>query len=129
MNIKRFSTSIITLCFISTLCIAEPNQQSAQKQKAPIILVNPNKGVSSGRPKAPDRQTITCAYDGEQLHLTLVYSEGTATLSVTDETLLTSTYEIDTAPLVVTVPVGELNGTISIELETQRGNSYSGYFE
>lgn len=126
MNIKRFSTSIITLCFISTLCMAEPNQQSPQKQKAPIILVNPNKEVSTSRPKAPDRQAITCAYDGEQLLLTFVYSEGMATLSVTDETLLSSTYEIDTAPLVVTVPVGQLNGTILIELETESGRQYIG---
>lgn len=39
---------------------------------------------------------MTCAYDGEELHISLVIPEGTATLSVTDKTLLTATYEFDT---------------------------------
>ena len=81
------------------------------------------------RPKAPDRQIITCAYDGETLHLSFIIPEGTATLSVTDETLLTSTYQIDTTPLDVAVQVGELFGTISIEMETEAFNSYNGIFE
>ena len=126
MNSKQLSTSLITLCLFGMTCMADPPGQSQQTPKSPITLGKPNKGVSTGRPKAPDRQAITCAYDGEQLLLTFVYSEGMATLSVTDETLLSSTYEIDTAPLVVTVPVRDLIGTILIELETESGRQYIG---
>ncbi len=126
MRQKRLLTTIIGLCLISALTVAEPNSQSTPTQKTPITLVKRNKGVSAGRPKAPDRQNITCAYYGEELHLSFYIPEGMATLSVIDETLLSATYEIDTTPLEVIVPVGELVGTIIIEIDTEKGNNFYG---
>ncbi len=128
MKARQLSAVAALLCF-SSICLAEPQEQTQQEQQEPFTLVKVNKGTKAGRPKAPDRQVVTCAYDGEELHLSFVYSEGTATLSVTDETLLTSTYVIDTTPLVVSVPVGELVGTVCIEMETESGVNYMGVLE
>ena len=100
-----------------------------EAQSKTIFLRKMGTGMKPLRPKSPDRQVITCAYDGEILHLSFVIPEGTATFSVTDETLLTSTYEIDTTPLEVSVSVGELFGTVSLEMETALGNGYNGIIE
>lgn len=126
MRHLKISTTIIGLCFLSSLCMAEPTQPAPKTQKVPIILVKINKGVSSRRPKAPDRQVVTCAYDGEEMCLSFAIPEGMATLSVTDESLLSSTFEIDTTPLEVTVPVGQLCGTVTIEMETDSDHHYYG---
>ena len=128
MRHQKLSTTIIGLCILNSLCMAGQTQQSPKTPKVPITLVKVNKGVSARRPKAPDRQIVTCAYDGEELHLSLVIPEGMATLSVTDETLLTSIYEFDTTSLEVSVPAGDLIGTISIEMETDN-NTYCGQIE
>ena len=126
MKPRKLSIAIAAILCTGSLCMADSNQKSQQPPKVPITLVKLNRGTSASRPKAPDRQVITCAYDDETLHLSFVIPEGTATLSVTDETLLTATYEIDTTPLEVSIYVGELFGTVSISMETQSGKSYSG---
>lgn len=128
---KRHLTTVLFafLCLGYVDSFAESAQQNKQEQPQTIILKKNHEDNYKQRPKAPDRQMVTCAYDGEELHLSFLYSEGTATLSVTDETLLTSIYQIDTTPLEVTVSVGELFGTVSIEMETEAGNSYYGEIE
>ena len=118
---------LVNILSLSSLCMAEyANPTQTEARKTPIVLTKKGKDTIVGKPKAPDRQIVTCAYDGEELHLSFLYSEGTATLSVTDETLLTSIYQIDTTPLDISVSVGELFGTVSIEMETENGNSYYG---
>lgn len=91
-----------------------------------MILVKKGKEVIAGRPKAPDRQVITCTYDGYGMDLNFTYSEGMAVLTVTDENLQGLVYNIDTSLLDVYVPVGNLAGAINIELETEHGNVYEG---
>ena len=100
----------------------------ADKQ-VPKVLITLQKVGTKMKPlrlKAPDRQVVTCAYDGEEMYLSFAIPEGMATLSVTDESLLSSTFEIDTTPLEVTVPVGELCGTVTIEMETDSDHHYYG---
>ena len=125
---KIFSTFILLSCSAGILSPELSGQNSSNSNANTIILVRTEKGKPIRRPKAPDRQIVTCAYDGEELHLSLVIPEGMATLSVTDETLLTSIYEFDTTSLEVSVPVGNLIGTISIEMETEN-NTYYGQIE
>ena len=125
MRNKKISLLIFGLCSLSPICLAESNQQSTQQPKTSISLTKKNKSNSS-RPKAPDRQVVTCEYDGENLHLSFVYPEGSATLSVTDDSLLTATYLIDTDPLDLKVSVGSLSGTISVKIETEYGNTFVG---
>lgn len=63
------------------------------------------------------------------MELTFTISEGMSTLTVTDETPQCITYTIDTSELYVSVPVGVLSGYINIELDTERGNHFTGIFE
>lgn len=119
---RQLLTTLFGLLCLSSAIQAEPVQQSQQS----TTLIKNRKDNKQQRPKAPDRQIVTCAYDREDLNLTFVIPEGKATLSVTDETLLTATYDIDTTPLEVSVAVGSLIGTICIELETENGNTYYG---
>lgn len=129
MKPRKLSIAIAAILCTGSLCMADSNQKSQQPPKVSITLVKLNRGTSANRPKAPDRQVVTCSYDGETLHLSFIIPEGTATLSVTDETLLTSIYKIDTAPLEISVSVGELYGTISIEMVTEMGNRFCGQIE
>lgn len=128
MRTKQFWTLFSTVC-LSLLCMAETNQTTKNQPKAPITLVKKNRGASTIRPKAPDRQVVTCAYEEEELYFSFVIPEGMATVTVKDENLFSLTYEIDTAPLEVYIPVGELTGDINVELETEKGNFYSGTIE
>ena len=101
-------------------------QNCIYSNQSTTILVKQETGKPIRRPKAPDRQVVTCEYDGENLHLSFVYPEGSATLSVTDDSLLTATYLIDTDPLDLKVSVGSLSGTISVKIETEYGNTFVG---
>lgn len=126
---KKFITTIAAVvCFGSFFANAAENQ-NGQNQRPPILLVKKNRGASTIRPKAPDRQVITCAYDGDALHLNFALSEGAATVHVTDETLITTIFEIDTTPLEATIIVGCLEGACTIEMETEKNNTYSGTIE
>ena len=113
---------------IPSLVVAEKSS-SGSTPRPPITL---QKGYGHGVikfPKSPDRQSITCAYDGMGLELDFAISEGMSTLTVTDETPQCSTYTIDTSSLSVSIPIGSLSGSISIELDTELGNHFSGIME
>lgn len=102
---------------------------SGSKPRPPITLHKGHKGGYTNFPKAPDRQSITCTYDGMTLALDFAISEGVSTLTVTDETPQCSTFIIDTSLLSVSIPVGSLTGSISIELDTEGGNLFTGIIE
>lgn len=130
MRPQNFKYKLIGLTLLSILCIPYASMYAENgATKRLILLQKTGKGMKPLRPKAPDRQVITCTYDGETLHLSLVIPEGDAILSITDEALLTSTYEIDTIPLEVSVPIGQLTGYISIEMETETGYIFTGVME
>lgn len=130
MSQKRFKFMTVGLALLSSTFLPFSAVQ-AEKQTPKVLITLQRVGTKMKplRPKAPDRQMVTCAYDGEELHLSFLYSEGTATLSVTDETLLTSIYHIDTTPLEISVSVGELFGTVYIDMETEAGKTYYGEIE
>lgn len=108
--------------------LAEQNSKGS-KPRPPITLHKGNGHGHINRPKAPDRQRITCSYDGMTLELDFTISEGISTLNVTDETPQCLTYTIDTSSLCVSVPVGPLSGSITIELNTERGNNFTGIIQ
>lgn len=102
---------LLGLTLLSSTCL--PLSVISADKEVPrriITLQKTGTRVKPFRPKAPDRQVVTCTYDGEELHLSFVYTEGSAILSVTDETLFTTTYEVDTTPLNVTVTAGQIPG-------------------
>ena len=126
-----YQKSIFTLLLaiaIPSLAAAEQNSRES-KPRPPITLQKGNMGGITRYPKAPDRQSITCVYDGSTMELSFTVSEGISTLTVTDETPQCFTYSIDTSSLYVPVPVGSLSGSINIELDTERGNHFSGIIE
>lgn len=128
MNLKTTSFLISGLLLANPVCFANSHQQSSTSTKAPITLIKTNQGASSRRPKAPDRQTVTCAYDGEYILISFVIPEGTATISVTDE-IGPFSYNFDTSPLYITIPVMSLHGNTYVEIETESGNTYQGIME
>ena len=125
----------LKLFFIIFLLLASPSLASAeqssgdQKPRPPILLKKGHKGDYTKCPKAPDCQSITCTYDGITMELTLTISEGISTLTVIDQTPQCIMYTIDPSYLFVSVPVGTLAGSINIELDTERGNHFTGIFE
>lgn len=114
--------------FLPALAAAEKSSEN-RKPRPPILLEKGNPHGHINRPKAPNRQSITCTYDGMTLELDFTVSEGISTLTVTDETPQCVTYTIDTSTLQVSVPVGTLLGSITIELDTERGNHFTGILE
>ena len=129
MNLFKLSVLVVGLICIITPCLAENNEQNQQTPQSSTVLVNTDRGGSIKRPKAPDRQQVTCAYDGEMMYLNFAIPEGMATLSVTDESMKVLTYEIDTTPLDICVTTGALIGNVYIELETEKGNIFTGTIE
>ena len=129
MKTGKFLTAFIGMLSICSVSLAEPTQQTEQTQPQTVILVKNNKDTHIKRPKAPDRQQVICAYDGEMICLNIAIPEGMATLSVTDESMKVLTYEIDTTPLDICVTTGALIGNVYIELETEKGNIFTGTIE
>lgn len=105
--------------------MADPSSNSHETH-ATIILEKDHGSGHLKRPKAPDRQVVTCAYDGEVMTLSFVIPEGNATLTVTDEYGQYITYSVDTSTLNVSVSVGDLKGFITVQLDTERGNHFHG---
>ena len=115
---------------IALPCLANAEQSSGGSQPRPLILLqkgNPHDHIK--RPKSPDRQLITCEYDGINMELNFTVNEGISTLTVTDESPQCLTYTIDTSTLNASVSVGLLYGSIIIQLDTERGNHFSGVIE
>lgn len=130
MRCKKLFISIAAMvCLGSSLSMAETNQQTHKTQNSPIVLVKKNKGAVTTRPKSPDLQMITCAYDSKGMELTFAMSEGQSTFIVLDSEKQGGVYTIDTSPLEVYVVVGELTNPIHVQLETERGAVYEGKFE
>ena len=127
----KLQTTTFTLLLAITLpLMAVAEQKSDQSPpRPPITLHKGYLGDVVKRPKAPNRQSITCTYDGTFMEFDFMVSEGISTLTVTDETPQCITYTIDTSTLYVSVPVGPLSGSITIELDTERGTHFMGIME
>ena len=119
--------------FIILMTLLLPSLASAEKSsggsRPPITLQKVKANGHVKFPKAPDRQSIICTYDGTTMEFNFKVSEGISTLTVTDKTPQCVTYTIDTTPLSVSVPVGSLSGSITIELDTERGTHFMGIME
>ncbi|MDE6548637.1 MAG: hypothetical protein K2L22_06540 [Muribaculaceae bacterium] len=130
MRSKKIRFTLLGLTLLSSLCLSFSSMHAENEQpQRSTVLEKTETGFKPIRPKTPDRQIVTCVYDGEELHLSFVLQEGNATLSLTDDSLVTVTYEIDTRPLDISVSVGSLYGPTSIEVSTEKGNSYTGTIE
>ena len=125
MNLFKLTLPLSALICLCAPCMAESNPPTQHH----VVLVKTSRGSSEKRPKAPDRQQVTCAYDGEVMSFNFAIPEGMATLSITDDSLQVLTYEVDTTPLEVYVTTGALSGIVYIELESEKGNTFSGTIE
>lgn len=126
-QLKLIFTIILALA-LPSLAVAEQKSKE-KKPRPPITLQKGNMGGVIKYPKAPDRQSIMCTYDGTVMEFNFTVSEGFATVTVTDETPQCVIYTIDTSTLDVSLPVGVLSGSITIELDTERGNHFTGIME
>lgn len=124
---RQLKSIFILLLALGQPLLAVAEQSSRGSNPRPPVILHKGHGNSHGNfPKAPDRQSITCTYDGSTMEFNFTVAEGTATLTLTDETPQCVTYTFDTSNLEVSVPVGTLYGTITIELDTERGNHFKG---
>lgn len=111
---------IILTCFVfgTPMHVAAYNNETT--------LTNSNKKNVSNRPHVPNRQIITCVYDGEDICLEFAYSEGICDVYLTDAyTGETQCFSIDSSELSVVICVGEI-GESYITLITENGNTYEG---
>ena len=127
---RKLTLIIFTLIFASIpfVCVAEL-PPSKEESNTIIILQKTQNKRHSKYPKSPDRQIVSCSYDGEGIELTFVYSEGISTLTITDDVLNENSYVIDTSCLNVYVPAHGLVGNIYIKLETEDGAIFEGQIE
>ena len=127
---RKLKKLLIALVFASTMAPAWADQSTSQgDSRPPIILTRKHGQGLSNTPKAPDRQIITCSYDGEILTLNFVYSEGMGILSIVDQEDYEYSYNLDTSVLFIQIPVGNLNGMIRLQLETEYGRFFEGLIE
>lgn len=129
MKHLKFLSKALLLLTLAGFGSPEMSGEDTTNKKTTILLVRVNKGKPFTRPKAPDRQVITCLYDGEELFFNFAIPEGSATVTVTDETKTISIYQIDTTQLEIHITVGEFIGDALIEVETELNNRYYGQIE
>lgn len=118
---------IFLSCFACCLqiCLATGNDDNPYPNNGPI-LTKTTTGQTSKRPHMPDRQMITCVYDGENICLDFAYSEGMCDVYVTDaRTGEMQLFSFDSSELSVLIYVGEI-GESYIALVTEYGNTYEG---
>lgn len=123
------SKKLLLLMMLVSLSVLGSSSTQQATPRPPIIL---ERGTSHGhinRPKMPERQTISCCYDGEGLLLSFLCSEGLSAISITDENRQIEIKDLDTSKLEIYIPVGFLSGIIYVQLRTQREVIYEGIIE
>ena len=127
---KKLKSLLFLLALTGSAIPSVADQSSPQGgSRPPIILTRSNGQGYLKTPKAPDRQVITCSYDGEMLTLNFIYSEGWAALSVIDDCGYDAKYFVDSSDLYIQLYIGPLIGTIYIQLETEADKDYQGVLE
>lgn len=117
---------LILTIFASCLQICLADNGGGNPSDNNIKLTNKRGGQVSSRPHVPERQYITCAYDGENICLNFAYSEGMCDVYVADAcTGEMQSFSIDSSELSVAICVGEI-GESYITLITENGNTYEG---
>lgn len=118
---------IFLSCFACCLqiCLATGNDNNPSPNNG-SNMTKIRGGQTSGRPRVPDHQLITCMYSGEDICLDFAYSEGMCDVYVTDaRTGETQHFSFDSSELSVLIYVGEI-GESYITLVTENGNTYEG---
>lgn len=84
------------------------------------------------RPKAPSKQSIDCFYDGEKIHISFLFPEGTSFITVTEVNLPIHSEYFDSSED-AEIYVGTLlsDKIYRIEITTSYGNvyEYEGYID
>lgn len=93
-----------------------------------IVILERQGDKSTGkRKKMPDKQIISCCYDGESLVVDFSMPDGLCTVTIFDpETNASKSYLIDSSLLTVNLDVSQ-SQSLYIEIMTGRGVIYEGY--
>lgn len=123
---------VLLFLFVCLMAFADDNNKSDQsnnrKYPAEMHPFNLRKGLKDpmSRPGAPDRQRVSCYYDGETIVIDFYYPEGECLVTLTDlYTGMTQCHSDNSSGLEISVPVGEIFES-SIEVSTEKGNKYIG---
>lgn len=126
MRIIKYLFSFLLLSFCIGTIHAVTSETNFSDSSDPTILKRETPRDPNGRPKAPGRQVITCHYDGENLNLDFIYSEGECEVYLTElSTNFSRYYLIDSSELYASIFVGTIKST-AITLTTSNGNTYTG---
>ncbi len=102
----------------------KPEQKPAANKSVKAVLSSESKNTAL-RPKAPSRQVVTCAYDGEYLMFDFVVPEGECDVVVTEWfSNAQQSYTIDSSILTADIHVGELYES-TVTVTTEKGNVYT----
>lgn len=122
---KKILLLILTIfaCCLQ-ICLADNGGENQTNNTLKLTKIKG--GQTSNRPHMPDRQVITCVYDGENICLDFAYSEGVCDTYVMDaRTGEMQHFSFDSSELSVFIYVGEI-GESYITLVTEYGNTYEG---
>lgn len=125
-NLKTILIIMLMAC-TGSIVYGEPSNQKTSKV---VIALQKSRGANSqNKPKSPDRQVISCAYDGEVMELHFAFSEGVVDIAISDAEMQEAVYSLDSSSLEIYIPIPDLVGPINITLNTERGVSYEGSIE
>lgn len=122
---------VLLFLFVCLMAFADDNKKDNNNEKKQPTTYQPfnlRKGLKDpmSRPGAPDRQRVSCSYDGETIVIDFYYPEGDCLVTVTDlYTGMTQCHSDNSSDLEISVPVGEIFES-SIEVSTEKGNKYIG---
>lgn len=128
---KRIITFIMLLfaCIVSVSAEEKKdNNTNTEGSKYHIILIRTGSDISKDKPRMPAKAAdIECYYCDGIIFVSFEEPEGNATLRVED--LASFDYSVfnfsTSSPL--TVNIGEISGTLQLEISTTEGNNYIGY--
>lgn len=120
-----FTLSLAAICIASQIALSQIPIKTTKPVKSGRVTLRPIEKLYPARPQAPSRQRVSCQYDGENLVLDFVYSEGTCTADLTEMfSGYTQTYTFDSDDLTAEIHVGQLYES-TITLTTEAGNTYT----
>lgn len=121
---KKIITNLILFLFLGSSVAYSENL--ILPSSTSIVITDTKKDDKPGRPKAPSRQRIQCAYENGCLNFQFAIPEGECQLTVTDMTTGFARQYVFDSSADAAINVGTLTQA-HIEISTANGHEYEGW--
>ncbi len=124
VQLKALISLLVFLFFATPIRVdAQSTQQNVSKQ---VVVLK--KKTSTARPRTPDFQEVVCEWEDDVLSISFDIPEGNASVTVTNSSGMPVLIDTFDTSFIYSDVVGDLSTLCGIEVVTDDGNSYIGWF-